>query len=102
MTGRLFKDMATVNALAEKLERCAFVNRYSTGRDKEGWTIAHAFADLEESFDTLRNVHFPKILFADNADEIEGILLDIGEEFRHILYHLKDPKFYDYLEGSTD
>lgn len=32
-----------------------------------------------------------------SGDEIDELLLDVGEEFRHIIYHIKDPKFYDYL-----
>jgi len=26
--------------------------------------------------------------------------LEIGEEFRHILYHIKAPKFYRYLDDE--
>ena len=34
-----------------------------------------------------------------SPEEILDALLEIGEEFRHILYHINDPKFYKYLNG---
>jgi hypothetical protein len=30
-------------------------------------------------------------------DELNEVLLDIGEELRHVLYHIRDPKFFGYL-----
>ena len=33
-----------------------------------------------------------------SPEELFDVLIDIGEEFRHILYHIHDPKFYKYLE----
>lgn len=35
-------------------------------------------------------------------NEIYPILHDIGEELRHILYHIKDPHYYRYLFGEED
>lgn len=34
--------------------------------------------------------------------ELFDALLDIGEELRHILYHIHDPKFYRYLNGDSE
>ena len=39
----------------------------------------------------------PALYEADSEAAIQNALLDIGEELRHILYHIKDPKFFDYL-----
>ena len=39
-------------------------------------------------------VNFQKNL---NPEEMNSLLLDIGEEFRHILYHILDSRFYAYL-----
>jgi len=40
----------------------------------------------------------PKLLNEDlSPEELNEVLLDIGEELRHILYHIKDPRFFGYL-----
>ncbi|MEW6743529.1 MAG: hypothetical protein AB1486_12300 [Planctomycetota bacterium] len=33
-----------------------------------------------------------------SEQDIEGVLLDIGEELRHALYHIKASRFYSYLQ----
>ena len=32
-----------------------------------------------------------------NSEQLNDVLLDIGEELRHVLYHIRDPKFFSYL-----
>jgi hypothetical protein len=79
------------------------VTKFDEGEHQEASTLAHAFADLEESFDKFLNEHLPRLVRDQpDAGEIPGLLLEIGEEFRHILYHLRDPKFYSYLHYSGD
>lgn len=36
-----------------------------------------------------------------NEEQIDDLLHKIGEEIRHILYHIKDPKFYEYLREDA-
>ena len=84
--------------LAKILSRSSKVNSYADKKNKESWTLAHSFNDLEESVKTLMNDLFPKLM-ADSMheNEINELFLDIGEEFRHIIYHIKDPNFYRYI-----
>ena len=96
--------------LAKRLATCASVTKYDAGERKEAGTLAHAFADLEESFRTFLNELLPKLMSKENLtpDEIDDLLLEILHEFRHILYHIKDSKYYWYLleplvlEGSSE
>jgi hypothetical protein len=82
--------------LARKLADVAAVSKHG---DEEAGTLAHAFGDLEESFLQFLDDLLPRLVNNDlTAEEIESLLLDIGEEFRHILYHVADPQFYDYLQ----
>jgi hypothetical protein len=91
----LLTDAEARAKLARKLAGAAAVSRYG---DEEAWTLAHAFGDLEESFLQFLDDLLPRLLKDDlTAEEIESLLLDVGEEFRHILYHLADPQFYAYL-----
>ena len=98
---RLLKDMDSWKKLAEKLDRLPEVNRYDSSDEKEAWTLAHAFADLEESFRTFLHDQLPRLVNGETtAAALNDLLTEIGEEFRHILYHIKDSKFYAYLEAS--
>jgi hypothetical protein len=95
---RILKNADAVNKLANRLSKCDKVNIYDDEVHKECGTLAHAFCDLESSFRLFLDVHLPKLM-SDNldSDTTWNVLHDIGEEFRHILYHIKDPKYYNYL-----
>jgi len=89
-----------LSSLAATLAQSPEVTKYDTASEKQAWTMAHAFTDLEGSFRTFLNEQLPKL--RDNhltPQEIHDLLLDIGEEFRHILYHINDPEFYKRLLG---
>lgn len=89
------KMMIVVNNLRKSRK----VNSLDQGEEFESATLAHAFLDIEKTCVTLLNLLFPKLLLNNlSGEEVEEILIDIGEEFRHILYHIKDPKFYEYLK----
>lgn len=97
MKTKLLEDSLSVNQLAKKLNRYDFITRYDEGGEKEAWIIAHSLSDIERSAWVLLDDCLPKLLSAESDEEVRDILLDIGEEFRHILYHIKDPKFFRYL-----
>lgn len=93
----LLGELENVEKLAEILSHSKDVTKYDDADNKEAWTIAQGFSDIEESFQRLLNL-LPKLLDDKITDsEINDLLLDIGEEFRHILYHIKDMRYYDYL-----
>ncbi len=98
---RILKDAAAVKALAERLSACPEVTRFDREGEGEAWTLAHAFWDLEDSFRKFLDKQLPRLVQDQiNPGEINDLLHDIGEEFRHILYHIKDPKFYSYLHDD--
>lgn len=96
---RLLEDVESWEFLAKRLATCAKVTQYDTDQRREAATMAHAFADLEESFRVFLDQHLPKLLQKKDMtpDEVTEVLLEICDEFRHIMYHVKDPKFYAYL-----
>jgi len=84
--------------LAERLAKLGGVTRFDAGSNKEAWTLAHGLSDIEESFRNFLDKSLPKLVDENGPDgEMEAVLHEIGEEFRHILYHLKDMKFFQYL-----
>ena len=84
--------------LAGILNACPQVTRHDTADEKEAWTLAHAFLDLEQSFEAFTHELLPKLEGNSlSPAEISDVLHVIGEEFRHILYHIGDPNTFDYL-----
>ena len=98
---RLLSNEADLKVLAERLAQCKEVTRFDAGEECEAWTLVHAFADLEESLRTFLKEQLPRLTEGQlEASEIHELLLEIGEEFRHIFYHIKDPKLYRYLDDE--
>jgi len=96
---KLIKTAEDVKRLADRLSECPEVTRYGDIEHNEAWALASSFADLEDSFRALLDEQIPKLLATDTGpSELYDTLLDVGEEFRHILYHvLQQQKFYRYL-----
>jgi hypothetical protein len=73
------------------------VQRFSTADDDEGATLAHALTDIAESGARIANVLLPQLTSASDPAQAVEVLSEIGEEVRHILYHVRDSKFFAYL-----
>lgn len=94
----VLKNPADVKRLAEKLRTSAAVSRFDTAEEEQAWTLAHALSDLEGAFRTLADDLLPRLARTEDVTELEDILHAVGEEFRHVLYHLRDCQFYGYLQ----
>jgi hypothetical protein len=82
------------------LEKCDRVTRHSTNLENQADTLANALLDVEGSFKEM-NEKIPKLYLEDlTKDEVEDLILDIGEELRHILYHINDTRFFDYIKKT--
>ena len=90
--------MSEIINLTHTLEKCERVTRYSTKEENQAGTLAHALIDMEESMHKIIEEHLPKLYNSNiNSEQIDDIILDIGEELRHILYHIRDTKVYNHL-----
>jgi hypothetical protein len=100
MSELLLQKREQIDNLRSRLADCLAVTKF--GPDEAG-TLVHAFSDLEESFRRFLDEQLPKL--ADPAvkgEELEDLLLDIREDFRHILYHIHDPKFFRLVEPTHE
>ena len=90
--GEKYKQLAT------RLSKLKKISSLDSATERECDTLAHSFLDLKDSFKKFNDVFLP-IMFDINTtdEELEDVLTDIGDEFRHILYHIKDSKYYQYL-----
>jgi len=90
-----------IKSLAERLSRLPEVRRLDRPDEPESWTLAYTFHELENSFSRFVDDYLPKLMTQSlSDDETKSVLLEIGDEFRHILYHLRDSRFYDYVDDQ--
>lgn len=95
---RLLGNAEALKALAISLSKCPEVIKFDEGESKEAWVLAHTFSDLEESFHKFLEYHLPGLVQDQTKiSEISNRLLEIGEELRHIAYHIKNARFYQYI-----
>ena len=95
---RLLGTASARNALQERLAACPEVTEHDEeGHDSEALKLAVALSELERSFHRLLDEHLPALTGTElSPSEIEDLLVDIGEELRHIINHIRDPKYYRY------
>ena len=96
-------NIEKIDRITEILQRCKEVARYNNNKYIEAGYLAYSFNELTESFQKLTEELYPKL---DNkkldSDQIYDILHDIGEEYRHIIYHIFDNKFFKYLNNRPE
>ncbi|HEU5259118.1 MAG TPA: hypothetical protein VFU28_24190 [Vicinamibacterales bacterium] len=101
MKSQAEKFAAELRELAERLNTCDQVKRYDTAEEKQAWTLAHNLLDLAESCQALLSDLLPKLREGEpDSDRLNTVLLEIGEELRHVLYHIRDSEFYAYLRDQ--
>lgn len=92
-----------IQILVERLKHIPLVvatatRRGSESSDAEAWQIATALSDIEESMNKLFSELVPKLLnSAPEGEAAADLLIDIGEEYRHILYHILDTRLFGYV-----
>jgi hypothetical protein len=60
--------------IAATLANCEQVTRFDTGEEKEAWTLAHDFLDLEASFQIFLQEHLPKLRDGNLEPETPGAI----------------------------
>lgn len=96
---RNFNDAKSVSELIRKLQRYKCVSKFDDD-EIEAERLAHSLSDLEQSFIVILVNLLPKLVEVEDEEQAHLILLDIGEELRHILYHINDPRFFAYLKNE--
>lgn len=92
-----------VEALANHLEKVPALHRVvrkggATSERAAAWEIATGLADIRQSADKLFNEIVPRLLStAPDSEEAEDLLSEVGEEYRHILYHIVTNEFFSYV-----
>jgi len=88
-----------LSRITHNLKKCKRVIKYSTNEEDQADTLANSFIDIEESLKKIIMEEIPKMYTCDlSKEEVDDLILSIGEELRHLLYHIQDTKVYDYLK----
>lgn len=91
-----------IGRLARKLAHYESVSKFDSDDELEAWRLAISLSDMEKSFLDILNNHLPALCEASDEKSINEILWDIGEELSHILYHIRDPKYFGYLRDDVN
>lgn len=84
--------------LGKRFSKIEKITKLNQGEDKEAWTLSHSLLDIEESCKIFIEQQLPNLLKENISDkQVSDILFDISENLRHILYHIKDPKYFSYI-----
>lgn len=87
--------------ITQNLEKCERVTKHSTKKENQADTLANALIDIEDALNRI-NERIPKLYLEDlTNDEVDDLILELGEELRHILYHINDTPVYDYLKTDN-
>lgn len=95
--GKLLSTTNEVSSLIETLKKYDCVAKYDSNDELEATRLAHSLSDMESAFFEIMENYLPSLLEADSEESVKNSLIDIGDEIRHILYHIKDPRFFSYL-----
>lgn len=100
MSELLLQAKDSIENLRQRLAQCRLVSQYG---EEESATLVHAFSDLEESFRRFLDEQLPKLADPSvQGEQLEDVLLDVQQEFRHILYHIHDPQLFRIMEPTHD
>jgi hypothetical protein len=93
------RDFAERIALLEsQLRSVSKLQALSDSDHDEVVTVAHGLLDIEEATNAFSELVGRAVeLDTMTEDQIDAWLADIGEELRHILYHIGDMRYYEYL-----
>jgi hypothetical protein len=102
VTGYSGENLKLLQAIADHLERAprimATAKRDGRTAEQGAMEIATGLVDIKESADRLFRDLVPRLLkVPSKSDAADDLLNEIGEEYRHILYHIRDTKLFNYI-----
>lgn len=89
-------------ALAKKFELLPSVYKFAARNgEPEASVLGYTIAEIAESAEKITNHLMPKLRRSKDDAVLEELLDDFGDELRHILYHIRDSRYFEYL-GAGD
>jgi hypothetical protein len=86
--------------LATRLQELPSVIRLERGDNEEAHTLAHALLDIDGLCQKFHDDLMPLLSAPSRSHaEMEDTLMEMGEVFRELIYHLRDASYFRYLPG---
>jgi hypothetical protein len=90
--------VSRVIELGQQLSKIPEVAQFDKPGEPQGHTLAHAVSHGEDSFATFLDNLLPKLANEmASAEDLIDTIHNVGDELRHILYHIHDVKYFSYL-----
>lgn len=95
-----------MKSLADRLRRSKQVASLSDKEHDEAWVLAHSLSDLADASASYLS-DLPSLLDArlEGDDLIQELIAVVVRDLQHMLYHLKDPRFFrdllDWRDSAT-
>lgn len=90
MTDLKLGDQTVVTQVAEQLRALDLGSAYVGGDEESLFALVRGLADIEESCRNYCGTLLPRLIEATDKESASAALLEISQEFRHIIYHLAD------------
>jgi hypothetical protein len=84
--------------LEQQLSTIPEVAQFDIPGEPQGHTLAHALSHWEDSFAVFLDNLLPRL--ANKGTSVEDLIdtiHDVGDQLRHILYHIQDVRYFGYL-----
>ena len=88
-------------AITENIRKIRRITSHNDGNENEVQALSHGLVDIEEAIKGMGNLINELYASVLPEQEVEEILIDIGDHLRHIVYHVRDTKYYEYLDFDT-
>ena len=90
--------VSRVIELGQQLSKIPEIAQFDKPGEPQGHTLAHALSHWEDSSATFLDNLLPKLANEmASAEDLIDTIHDVGDELRHILYHIQDVKYFGYL-----
>ncbi|HEX9410603.1 MAG TPA: hypothetical protein VF986_02775 [Actinomycetota bacterium] len=98
MSEPVLSEVSSVRTLAGKLGRYRQIAQHDSAEEPESRALANALSDVESSCRKIALELLPALVRGEGQEsKTIDVLIEIGEELGHILYHVKDSHFYGYI-----
>ncbi len=91
--GNSFQD--SIKKLSQRIKSSEVIAKHGQEWEDEETVLAISLLEIEESFRKIFDVLLPRI---ESETRIDPVLWEIGEELRHIIYHIHDTRYFSYLK----
>ena len=83
--------------LAARWQEYRDLSRFDRPDEPGAWNLLYSLHGIEQSCRALLDRQMPALVDATDGEQLQAALTDIGDELSHLLYHVRDARYFDYL-----